>query len=143
MPALDDLRRLADAATDGPWEHGCGLQDWAITTATLEDEDETETVATSPYAADAEFIAALNPATVRQLLDEVERLRSVAEAAWLPGAIDAVEDARSVSGDPWDPASSYWRGYRDAVAAVTGQERTEVQARAIAALDAREGEGTS
>lgn len=76
----NELRRLAQAATPGPWkvvkDHelpgvhggdvilGGSFYDYSVP----DDEDEA-------------FIAAANPATVIELLDEIERLRAVFEAA--------------------------------------------------------------
>lgn len=80
----EDLRRLAQAATPGPWkvvkDHrwpgvhggdvilGGSFCDYSVP----DDEDEA-------------FIAAANPATVIELLDEIERLRTENEAVWLDG----------------------------------------------------------
>lgn len=86
------LRELAMAATTGEWlveRYGTGLHEIYINIS----ESETETVIGMPpevssvpsiCSADAEYIAAANPATVLALLDEIDRLRKV-ESATLQG----------------------------------------------------------
>lgn len=70
-----DLRRLAEAATPGPWDFGCGLSDWAITTHSDDPGDDTH-IATTPHGQDGEYIAAANPTVVLALLDELDALRA-------------------------------------------------------------------
>lgn len=60
----DDLKRLAEAATPGPWtSDGADVQDRHRTVARIWGE-----------AADAEFIAAANPAAILALLAEFEAM---------------------------------------------------------------------
>ena len=78
------LRELAMAATTGEWlveRYGTGMHEIYINIS----ESETETVIGIPpdgssvpliCSADAEYIAAANPATVLALLDEIDRLRA-------------------------------------------------------------------
>jgi len=72
-----ELREKALAATPGPWE--ATKTAWGMT---LDDHDgamifiETCGVTYSADPADAEFIAAANPAVVLSLLDENDRLRA-------------------------------------------------------------------
>lgn len=86
---MSDLRKLAEAATPGPWDHAdlgavWGAGGWVLTDAS---ED------------DGKFIAACDPQTVIALLDERDRLRAALEriAAGTPApsaiARDALEGA--------------------------------------------------
>lgn len=67
--SLADLRRLAEAATPGPWEQSEG----GMYVDVVDDDSQ---VAEVIRRADAAFIAAANPAAVLALLDEIERLRA-------------------------------------------------------------------
>lgn len=68
---LDDLERKADAATPGPWECRvtpiieCSTLRWA----------QGDMADPGRHEADAAFIAAANPATVKALIAEIRRLR--------------------------------------------------------------------
>ena len=71
------LRELAMKATPGPWEQinhivftETGDLEWVVANAR-----------SGNSIIDAEYIAAANPATVLQLLDEVDRLRTIEAAA--------------------------------------------------------------
>ena len=64
----EELKRLAEAATPGPWTKreyilgiGCGV-------------DGVTAVAHHTTSSDADFIAAANPATVLELIAEIERV---------------------------------------------------------------------
>lgn len=81
----EDLRRLAQAASPGPWEvvkdhHFPGVHGGdVILGGSFCDYSE-------PTREDEEFIAAANPAVVLELLDEIERLRTQRDehkADWL------------------------------------------------------------
>ncbi len=78
---MTDLRRLAEAATPGPWEAQCyddgrsGKEPWFVDTHAYPDGPEPVIAATYPLdAADAAYIAAANPQAVLALLDRVARL---------------------------------------------------------------------
>jgi hypothetical protein len=66
MTDFDELRRLAQAATPGPWDHEAG---------SVGAGDEWVVDSFKDHEADAAFIAAANPATVIALLDERDELR--------------------------------------------------------------------
>lgn len=76
MTADDELRRLAEAATPGPWERastdGMG---WAV------HRGEHDTVALYADRHDSEFIAAANPTAVLDLLDRLRAAEVLAEHA--------------------------------------------------------------
>lgn len=88
----DDLRRLAEKATPGPWRR---TED-GVTSSWAEGLPAThrhtvsaphapfafgETIAAAPTEADARYLAAVSPDRVLALLDHVEALERVAEAA--------------------------------------------------------------
>ncbi|HBN9649616.1 TPA: ead/Ea22-like family protein [Pseudomonas aeruginosa] len=95
-----ELRRLAKAATPGPWTlyapedyqgpeelPGYGVEcaeGRAIVWGALEPETGCQ------FDRDAEFIAAANPKTILALLDEIDRLKAENDA--LRGALQAVVD---------------------------------------------------
>ncbi|MDI2345926.1 ead/Ea22-like family protein [Pseudomonas aeruginosa] len=95
-----ELRRLAKAATPGPWTlyvpedyqgpeelPGYGVEcaeGRAIVWGALEPETGCQ------FDRDAEFIAAANPKAILALLDEIDRLKAENEA--LRGALQAVVD---------------------------------------------------
>ena len=97
-----ELRRLAEAATPGPWKHEsqkdesgsyqtvqwvmAGDPEWAHV---LVAEDHA-TVLHGPHVeipaeANAAYIAAANPATILSLLDEIDRLRAFEAGVHLSG----------------------------------------------------------
>ena len=91
MIDINELRRLAQAATPGPWKMlpvGDGRQKFAVADSeflsilTVTDEGGA-TFGTVYDDADARFIAAANPATVSELLDRLE-----------PAESDCLEQAR-------------------------------------------------
>lgn len=90
---LAELRAVADAATKGPWV--AVIADGACLGIDAEaDPDgivETDAGHYPPKPADAVFIAAAR-AAVPDLLDEIERMRAVVEAA------ERVRDARDIDG---------------------------------------------
>ena len=45
---------------------------------------------------------------------------------WATLAADAYQDAASMGFDHWDPATIYWRGLRDAAAAIRGVTTADV-----------------
>ncbi len=66
---LDELERLAKAATPGPW-HSTRLGD-------VSPEDEHDPLICEPMSdADAAFIASANPSTILALITEVRALRA-------------------------------------------------------------------
>ena len=75
---LENLRRLAQAATPGPWFSTNGTV-WYVTTGG-NGEPEQDKLADSNED-DAAFIAAANPETMLELLDEIERLRGLLKEA--------------------------------------------------------------
>ena len=80
----DELRRLAEAATPGPWSSS-GSQVWGYDgnlVAAVRDHSE---LVDRP---DAEFIAAVDPQTILGLLDEIERLRLSQD--YTPEGVDMV-----------------------------------------------------
>lgn len=88
---IDDLRKIAEEATPGPWITGGELpgSDGVFfgTAVDPDDPDEPGILLGEAYAPDAEFIATFNPETVLALLDRVEtaeqalqRVRAIAEA---------------------------------------------------------------
>lgn len=58
-------------------------------------------------------------------------------STWRELAVDAYTDAASMGFDPWDPATIYWRGVRDARALSSNVPTAEVTAyvRRLAGLD--------
>ena len=80
-----ELRRLAEAATPGPWAMRQGSPSMNGENFTIRRSD-APGIRISGFAygfgsGDPEFIAAANPATILALLDEVESLRARAQAA--------------------------------------------------------------
>ncbi|EMN8778378.1 ead/Ea22-like family protein [Pseudomonas aeruginosa] len=84
-----ELRRLAEAATPGPWEYQAPLKvlaadrTWIVLIALSHANCRED-------KANSRFIAANNPKTVLALLDEIDRLKAENEA--LRGALQAVVD---------------------------------------------------
>lgn len=76
----NELRRLCTSATPGPWYISAPAEQ-----AVWHDKDRRYLIAdtSSVFQADgnAEYIAAANPATVLALLDELDRLRTIKDAA--------------------------------------------------------------
>ena len=89
------LRELAQKATPGPWKAGC-LASWnadgvscrfvyrgndeSVQTRVRIKGGEGVNGSVFDCDADAEYIAAANPATVLALLDEIDRLRTIEDA---------------------------------------------------------------
>jgi hypothetical protein len=76
----EELRRLAEAATPGPWKHGPLFGEvWRTRGNALYQRVAWVKGARSRQAArvaaDAAYIAAANPATILALLDELDALR--------------------------------------------------------------------
>ena len=63
---IEELKRLAEAATPGPWEVRAGV---------LRKIGEQQQIATIYRPYNSQFIAAANPAAVLELIDYVEYLR--------------------------------------------------------------------
>ncbi|AYN83421.1 ead/Ea22-like family protein [Pseudomonas aeruginosa] len=84
-----ELRRLAEAATPGPWEYQAPLKvlaadrTWIVLIALSHANCRED-------KANSRFIAANNPKTVLALLDEIDRLKAENDA--LRGALQAVVD---------------------------------------------------
>lgn len=115
----DDLARLAEAATPGPWgvtKHGVNLNgdgDWRGWTIPVS------------KPANAEFIAAANPATILRLIEENRNLRTTVDAdleyqrrleARL-AAVEALADRWRHCGDPGDPRRQAASALRAALSA--------------------------
>ncbi|MCI2958226.1 ead/Ea22-like family protein [Agromyces atrinae] len=82
------LRALAENATPGPW-FAEGLDDEPAIAHDFDTEGHGPGHGSFIFpdkAADAEFIAAMDPPTVIALLDELERLRAEVETGWEYGA---------------------------------------------------------
>lgn len=79
----DDIRARLAAATPGPWEFGCGLSDWHVSTGGV---DDCITVATTIYGDDGEFIA--------HAPDDLRLLLAVADAA-----AEVIHDSQLCFGD--------------------------------------------
>lgn len=86
----EELRRLTQAATPGPWKVGqyLGSQRQFVIHMDVGDKGRgtdiaftTASFGGSETIANARIIAAANPGVVLELLDEIERLRAVFEAA--------------------------------------------------------------
>ena len=85
MIPLPELRALAERATKGPWKATTHRAVHAINAVEVPNKFSNsgagKTVCSISrqygHGPDAEFIAACNPATVLELLDEVERLRTL------------------------------------------------------------------
>lgn len=75
MSKYDELKRLAEAATPGPWSYDGSY----ICPARVEDEttyvETWRAVADSHQTENVRFIAAANPAVILDLINEVEALR--------------------------------------------------------------------
>ena len=98
MIDLNELRRLAQEAMPGPWRVGHPPPNGEQTIGTL--DGLMVAVATTGWAVNAklnaEYVAAANPATVLELLDEIERLRAAsakAKEALYTGTMDDFEVA--------------------------------------------------
>jgi hypothetical protein len=83
---LTELREIAVAATDGPWNlHTLRTDETHDIRGSIDDEANIVIYAECEDA-DADHIATFDPPTVLALIDEVERLRAVvdevAERAW-------------------------------------------------------------
>lgn len=83
----DAWRKLADAATPGPWEEVAESGEWWITGPDIYNDAVMTTNASEISQADADFICAAREA-VPALLAEVERLR--ADNADLRAALSAL-----------------------------------------------------
>ena len=122
-PDLAELRRLAEAATPGPWESD-GLevcQHWSLPEpwhAVVNAE-----ISCGPYCyggsvrpierdADAAYIAALSPAVVLALLDAAAERDELA-AAWDEGHQAGHEDARAVQSTYPEPTPNPYRAEGD------------------------------
>ena len=91
---LDALEKLADEATPGPWnDSGHSIDDfdaecmmrmeWIVNGTPADGEEDA---INANYRADAAFIAAANPTTIKALIAEVRNLRARA-ARWEPSMI--------------------------------------------------------
>ena len=146
---LAELRRLAEAATPGPWEafgavDGRRGERWLGVTTDMRAIESAR--AGDVFAAqnctrqDALFIAAANPAAVLALLDDADALRAElahmteardnarAEVERLTALVEAVrEDARDIARDSGDDKGCYgvdfWAGMCKAAARIDGRIR--------------------
>ena len=140
-PIDKDLRALAEAATQGEWRTLCDKSPDA-TGVLVGDEPHQyqlftlfrgdhidETVAT--WKRDAAFIAAANPATVLELIAEVERLREVVKADDQLRAGTAVRsttvDSQMIELAARDDELSQLKAERDRMAEALGLEAGEIE----------------
>ena len=118
---LAELRRLAEAATPGPWEafgavDGRRGERWLGVTTDMRAIESAR--AGDVFAAqnctrqDALFIAAANPATVLALLDAAAE-RDALAAAWDEGHQAGHEDARAVQSTYPEPTPNPYRAEGD------------------------------
>src|SRR5690625_3929294 len=106
---LDDLRKIAEAATPGPWEAVTdgkpdfyGLPEWRIGNPAYPPVTRAGMTRES-----AEFIATFNPKRVLELLDENQRLQALIEPCHCdknPGTTDGPEEDCPQHGRPY----AYW-----------------------------------
>lgn len=105
---LDAIRARVDAATEGPWEWSANSDDRFFVTGggegaavniEVDSHDGNWSMSRQRMQADAQFIATART-DVPALLDEVERLRPVAEAA---AAVVAV-----LRGKGWKPENEWF-----------------------------------
>ena len=83
MIDINELRKLCTSATPGPWT-ATNRSDWSECVAEISDWHVVPTLQQSELSnmdVDAAYISAANPATVLQLLDEIDRLRTIEAAA--------------------------------------------------------------
>ena len=120
-PDLAELRRLAEAATPGPWEafgavDGRRGERWLGVTTDMRAIESAR--AGDVFAAqnctrqDALFIAAANPAVVLALLDAAAE-RDALAAAWDEGHQAGHEDARAVQSTYPEPTPNPYRAEGD------------------------------
>ena len=103
-PDLDALEKLADEGTPGPWnDSGQSIDDFDaecmmrmewIVNGTPDDGEEDAVNAN--YRADAAFIAAANPATIKALIAELKEARGLISLV-VNDAFDCQEDSCLVS----------------------------------------------
>lgn len=103
-----ELRRLAGAATPGPWDWASPPSEWSVWRVPTTDDDPGGKVAGRLSGDDARYIAALDPRTVLALLGVIDEL-----AAMIPNAY-CVFDRFETCGDPF---CSEARAKRDAILA--------------------------
>ena len=120
-PDVAELRRLAEAATPGPWEafgavDGRRGERWLGVTTDMRATESAR--AGDVFAAqdctrqDALFIAAANPAVVLALLDAAAERDELA-AAWDEGHQAGHEDARAVQSTYPEPTPNPYRAEGD------------------------------
>lgn len=88
-PSLADLRRIAEAATPGPWmsvSHGRGYTSWLETTVRPLPDGRLVLADHIKHDEDAEYIATFNPVTVIALLD---RLQAAEECVKMLNCVNA------------------------------------------------------
>lgn len=84
---IQRLREVAEAATEGPWEHRFDEygDDWLLGGSegrlihTVGPREYSHVALDSEYGPDAEHIAAFDPPTVLELLDRLERAEAAVE----------------------------------------------------------------
>ena len=123
MADYQELRRLAEQATPGPWRRTPAVR-WRV--VKVNEEEATEfTVADASInrldenaEADAAYIAAANPAAILSLLDELEHKTQVAEfcdkaATAAEQRVAALEEGlRRLTDEYWDRHGQEVRGQR-------------------------------
>lgn len=125
MIDLDELRKLAEAATPGPWhfhqDDGTAL-DISEVCIPRPEEDVDLSIASLLEDRDGAFIAAANPATVLALLDRVERAEAATER--IREAVSGHPECDRYSED--DVISCGWKSaYASVVAALDGAPEPE------------------
>ena len=82
---IEELKRLAEAATPGPWSDYAGVL--------RECNNSGKPIATIYRAFNSQYIAAANPAAVLELIAEVDRLRD--EVNGMTGTLARIETERN------------------------------------------------
>src|SRR3990167_8405822 len=99
----DRIEALAEKATPGPWQHDTDAE-WNV--LALHTADEHTIVTTSGLYADARFLAALDPPTVRRLIAAARAGEGLAQAARMVSRQDGFTLADlGYALDRWNQAS--------------------------------------
>lgn len=97
MIEINELRRLAQAATPGPWHATKSVEtnSWAVwsDTTRLMELRPTKTVDMYRVSNTATFIAAVNPATISELLDRLEAAEKAVTEAYQRGYATGQEES--------------------------------------------------
>lgn len=83
---LDRLEELANKATPGPWYNVVVESDFSVVSTDMQDDNKS--IAIEPIEEkDSEYIAAANPAMIKEMIAELRRLEE--EANWLTETLAA------------------------------------------------------